>query len=305
MSTSKLKVLVYGATGSQGSPVVRKLLERGHTPYVLTRDSQKAAPLQAAGAQVVTGDVSDRESLQKASQGMDAVALMTPVFTAVPPAVTAKNAIDAAVAAGVPLIVWNTGGKPSAANESVGNPLLDHQQQTTAYLQASGIPHIILQPTVYLENLLGPYTAPFVANENRLAYPHPADMQAQWLASDDLGALMVAALERPHLDGSRFEISGPERLDGAALAEQFSRALGRPITYYAMPPLEFGAILNQVFGPGAGDAVAKDYQMLYDFPEQKRKYLLDMQPVLEKLPVRLTSVQEWVAQHAVAFAPAR
>lgn len=291
---------MYGATGSQGSPVVRELLERGHTPYALTRDPQKADLLKNTGARIVVGDTGDPGSLRKASRGMDAVALMTPVFSAVPPGLAARNAIDAAIDADVSLLVWNTGGK--APDGKIGNPLLDHQQETTEYLKTSGLPHIILQPTVYLENLFGPYTAPFVAKENKLAYPHPADMQVHWLASADLGALMVAALERPQLAGSRFEISGTERLDGPGLAEQFSRALGRSVSYYAMPPLEFGAILNQAFGPGAGDGIAKDYQMLYDFPEQKNKYLVNVQPVLEKLPVRLTTVRAWVGQHAAHFA---
>ena len=302
-----MKVLVYGGTGSQAAPTVWKLLEKGHQPYVLTRDGAKAQPMKEAGAEVVIGNTNDVASLTQASQGMDAIALMTPIFTDVSPATTAKNAIAAAEAAGVPYIVWNTGGK--APNEKIGNPLLDHQKETAELLANSGTPpggikYVILQPTVYLENLFGPYTAPFVANENKLAYPHPADMEVHWITSQDVGTLVVAALERPELSGSRFEIASTERLDGPGLAKQFSLALGRDITYYAMPPAEFGAILNEAFGPGAGDAVAKDYQLLYDEPEQKKKYLLDMQSVLEKLPMKMTSVKEWVQQNKAAFSPA-
>ena len=302
-----MKVLVYGGTGSQAAPTVWKLLEKGHQPYVLTRDGAKAQPMKEAGAEVVIGNTNDVALLTQASQGMDAIALMTPIFTDVPPATTAKNAIAAAEAAGVPYIVWNTGGK--APDEKIGNPLLDHQKETAELLAKSATPpgglnYVILQPTVYLENLFGPYTAPFVINENKLAYPHPADMEVHWITSQDVGTLVVAALERPELSGSRFEIAGTERLDGPGLAKQFGLALGRDITYYAMPPAEFGAILNETFEPGAGDAVAKDYQLLYDEPEQKKKYLLDMQPVLEKLPVKMTSVKEWVQQHRQAFFPA-
>jgi uncharacterized protein YbjT (DUF2867 family) len=303
MSTLKaekqLKVLVYGGTGSQAAPTVWTLLERGHKPYVLSRDGQKAQKMKQAGAEIVIGDTSDKESLIKASKGMDAIALMTPFFTNVLPGVTAANAIEAAQAAGVPFIVWNTGGKAPA--EKIGNPLLDHQYETVERLKKSGLKYIILQPTVYLENLLGPYTAPFVSKENKLAYPHPAGMKVHWIASQDVGKLVVAALERPELSGSRFEIAGTERLDGPGLAAQFSAGLGREISYYAMPPAQFAAILNEAFGPGAGDAVAKDYQLLYDQPEQQQKYLVDTGLFLNKLPIRMTPVKEWLQQFQQVF----
>jgi uncharacterized protein YbjT (DUF2867 family) len=294
-----LKVLVYGGTGSQASPTVWKLLERGHIPYVLTRNPEKAKAMEEAGAHVVIGNTADLESLKKASKGMDAIALMTPFFTEVPPATTAKNAIDAAVAQSVPFVVWNTSGKPGEVE--TGNPFLDHQHQTTRYLAESGLKYIILQPTVYLENLYGPYTAPFVVNENKLTYPHPEDMEVHWMASEDMGSFVVSALERPELSGSRFEVAGTQRLNGSGLAAEFSKGLGRKIDYKEMPPYEFAAILNNAFGPGAGDAIAKDYQQLFDEPEKKKKYLLDVSPVLEKLPVTTTPVSEWVSKNKAAF----
>jgi uncharacterized protein YbjT (DUF2867 family) len=255
--------------------------------------------MEKAGAKIVIGNTNDIELLRKASQGMDAVALLTPFFTDVPPATTAKNAIDAAVYAGVPHLVWNTSGRPGDGN--TGNPLLDHQQATTKHLEESGLTYIILQPTVYLENLFGPYTAPFVANADKLTYPHPEDMEVHWIASEDMGAFVVSALERPELSGSKFEVAGTHRLNGNALAAEFSKGLDRTINYETMPVNEFAAIINNAFGPGAGDALAKDYQKLFDKPETKKKYILDMAPVLDKLPVKTTPVSEWVAKHKVVF----
>lgn len=294
-----MKVLVYGGTGSQASPTVWKLLERGHIPYVLTRNPEKAQTMVDAGAKIALGNTGDLDSLKKASEGMDAVALLTPFFTDVAPAASAKNAIDAAVHTGVAHLVWNTSGK--AGDEKTGNLILDHQQETANYLADSGLSYIILQPTVYLENLLGPYTAPFVANENKLTYPHPEDMEVHWIASEDMGSFVVSALEKPELSGSKFAVAGTQRLNGSRLAEEFSKGLDREVKYEVMPPTEFGAILNKAFGPGAGDEITKDYQQLHDEPEKRKKYLLDMGPVLEKLPIKPTSVSEWVARNKAAF----
>ncbi|MFD2574225.1 SDR family oxidoreductase [Spirosoma soli] len=301
MNTNKnLKVLVYGATGSQARAVPAHLLQRGHQPYVLTRTANKAAQHAEAGAIVVEGDMADGNRLRQLSEGMDAVSLLIPFF-ANPAEVFnyGKQAIDAAKVAGIKLLVWNTSGVIPPVR--TGNPAIDVRIDICDYLQQSGLPHIILQPSAYLENLLGPWTAPFVANENRVAYPAPSDMSVSWIASNDVSALVVAALERPELAGANWPISGLENPDGPALAQAFSKGLGRTLTYYAMPPQDFGGILDQLFGPGAGAAAASEYQRMWDFPEQRPTFKANMQPVLEKLPVKMTSISEWVAQHKAAF----
>src|SRR5919202_5731170 len=107
----KLKVLVYGATGSQAGAVPTHLLKRGHQPYVVTRTADKAAYHAQAGAIVVEGDMADADRLRELSEGMDAVSLLIPFF-ANPNEVLnyGRQAVDAAKAAGVKLLVWNTSG---------------------------------------------------------------------------------------------------------------------------------------------------------------------------------------------------
>ena len=74
------KVLAYGATGSQGSPVERRLLEAGFAVRVVTRNPEGPAWLGEAGAEVVAGDLGDAGSLRGASGGMDAVFVLVPFF---------------------------------------------------------------------------------------------------------------------------------------------------------------------------------------------------------------------------------
>ena len=300
-NAARLNVLVYGATGSQAGAVPTYLLRAGHQPYVLTRTADKAAHHAQAGAIVVEGDMKDAARLRQLSEGMDAVSLLIPFFA--DPAQVAdygRQAIDAAKAAGVKLLVWNTSG--AILPVRTGNPSIDVRIEIRDYLQQSGLPHIILQPSVYLENLLGPWTTPFVVNENRVAYPAPSDMAISWIASSDVSALVVAALQRPDLSGANWPISGLENPDGLALSRAFSKGLGRPITYYAMPPQDFGSILDKLFGPGAGAAAANEYQQMWDFPEQRPNFQADMEPVLSKLPVQMTTISEWVTHHEAVFA---
>lgn len=293
------RVLVYGGTGSQGSAVAQALQHKGHQPYLLSRDGKKAKSLVDLGAKVVLGNTQDKVSLIKASEGMDAIALMTPVFTDVPPAVSAKNAIEAAQEAGVPFIVWNTSGIAPA--EKTGNPLLDHQAETLQLLQESGLKYIVLAPSIYAENLLGPYTIPFVANEDKLTYPLPVDMSVNWLATQDLGKLVATAIEKPQLSGNSYQVASPERLNGRQLASAFSQGLDRKITYETMEPREFGAILNEAFGPGAGDSIAANYQQFHDFPERRAMYHIDTKAMTKDFGIALTPMSAWVTQNRNLF----
>lgn len=300
MTNQTLKVLVYGGTGSQASPTVVKLLERGHTPYVLTRTPERAAHLQEAGARIVPGDMADPASLRAASEGMDAVALMIPFFLPNPMDAPqlARNAIDAARDAGVKLIVYNTSGP--TPGDFTGDPAADLRVGTIATLRESGVQSIVIAPTGYMENFLGPWTAPNIVAEDALTYPNPEETRVGWISSEDVGALVAAALERPELAGSTFYVSGLENPNGPELAAAFSKGLGRRIRYVAMEPEEFGAVLDTVFGPGAGAGAAAQYRNMREDPNPPPMWF-DMQPVLAKLPVRMTSIAEWAAKRRAAF----
>ncbi|MEM1322358.1 MAG: NmrA family NAD(P)-binding protein [Bacteroidota bacterium] len=294
-----MKVLVYGGTGAQGSAVVRALLEKGHEAYILTRDGNKAKELVEAGAKIKIGNTNNLESLVAASEDMDAISLMTPLFTDVSPEVTANNAIKAAQQAQAPFIVWNTSGQSKGENS--GNPLLDHQAATTEMLEKSGLKYIKLVPTIYAENLLGPYTAPFVGKENKLKYPTPTDMAINWLPMQDLGHITVAALEKPALSGNTYSIASTERLNGPQLAAAFSEGLGRAIVFEELPTQEFGEILNSTFGEGAGHSIAKEYQGYHDDPSTRNFWHADTQAMQVDLGVNTTPIAEWVKQYAVLF----
>jgi nucleoside-diphosphate-sugar epimerase len=71
-----MKVLIAGATGAIGVPLVRKLIADGHDVLGLTRTPGKADALIGLGARPIVADVMDRDGLLTALNGMRADAVV-------------------------------------------------------------------------------------------------------------------------------------------------------------------------------------------------------------------------------------
>lgn len=298
---TKMKVLVYGAAGSQQYPVIKALLNKGAEVYATTHSETNLEKLTRAGAKAVLADMSDKERLKEISKGIDAVSLLVPFFLANSSdgLQYAKNAIDAAIANNVKLLVWNSSG--FILPDKIGNPAIDIRIDILSYLKNSSLPNIVIQPSVYTENLLGPWTAPFVQNEKRVAYPAPEEMPVGWIATQDVAALVAEAIYKPELTGNSFLVSGLENLTGNQLANKFSIGLNETISYYPMPPKQFGQILDTLFGAGAGKGAEEMYQQIADTKQYPVMFSPDMPDVLKKLPIKMTSVEDWVSQHTQVF----
>lgn len=297
-----MKVLVYGATGSQQFPVIAALQHKGVSVHAVTHSESGLQRLQNTGATPVLADMADAGRLREISKDMDAVSLLVPFFLSNPAdgLQYAMNAIDAARDAGVKLLVWNTSG--FLLPEKTGNIALDLRNDVRDYLQESGLPHIIIQPSVYAENLLGPWTAPFVKDQGKLAYPAPVDMPVGWIATGDVATIVAAAICSPHLAGRSFRISGLENLTGDQLALRFSTALGQDISYHHLPPQQFGAILDSLYGERAGKPAEEVYQRMAETREYPVTYAPETKEVLDLLQARFTSIQDWVTRHRSVFA---
>lgn len=68
-----MRYFVTGATGFIGGRLARTLLGRGHQVVALARVPEAAASLKAAGAEIVKGDIVDKESMRAPMKGVDGV----------------------------------------------------------------------------------------------------------------------------------------------------------------------------------------------------------------------------------------
>jgi NAD(P)H dehydrogenase (quinone) len=281
-------VLVYGAAGAQGSAIVRAALAAGATVRVLLRQGT-ANPFGDA-VDIVRGDLADPARLHLASLGVDKVVLMLPqIADRMMVAQFGRNAIDAAKAAAVKLLVLNTSGPVPPARTGVA--AIDAKVDLEAYLRASEISSIIVRPTLYMGNVSAPWSAPAIVHNGVFAYPLPADFQVTWISWEDLAAYIVEGLKRPDLAGRAFNVGGPEVLTGTGIAAELSIAVGRPVAYVPVPLADFAAALNAAFGSRMGDEITAFYAWIQK--QAVSPLAVDPKPALTELPIRPTAFAEW------------
>ena len=173
-----------------------------------------------------------------------------------------------------------------------------------AYLRESGVPHVILRPAFYMENLAAPWAAAAIARDGVVAYPVPRRLRASWISADDMAVLSAEALFRPGLASATLDVGGPEALDGDGVAGAFSRALGCEVRYHPIPPEKFERGLREAVGETAAREIAAMYRWMAE-NEDSGLFEADAQAVLEKLPVKLTAMEEGAGSAAVFGRSAR
>ncbi|MEM6929199.1 MAG: NAD(P)H-binding protein, partial [Myxococcota bacterium] len=66
------RILVLGGTGLLGRPVVRSLLDGGHTVRLLTRSGERTRQTFGEAVEIVEGSATSPEDVARALEGMDA-----------------------------------------------------------------------------------------------------------------------------------------------------------------------------------------------------------------------------------------
>ena len=283
-------ILVYGATGTQGSPVAAQLLAAGRPVRILTREPDRARALADRGAEVAVGDLADPASLAAAHEGVDRVVLHLPLqYDFALHETYGRNAISAAKQAGVSMLVFNTSAHVLPNTDVT---IYRVRQQMVDLLRASGVPSVVIQPTFYFEIFLGPWIKPGIVREGVLAFPLPPTFPMSWVSAQEVGAYAVAALDRPDLAGATFDVGGPEALTGEAVAASLSKILGRPISYVGIDPDVYEQALVPVFGAAVAFEVAQQVRYI----TSRGNGSVDMSGPREQLGVVPVPLAHWAAQ---------
>ena len=241
----------------------------------------------------VAATLDDQDALVRALDGVDAAFIHLPMPSSPEDPQTWMAAFFvAAHRVSLPLIVYSTSG--SAGERFPSSIMID---ASTAGMQAvlnGGIPAIALIPNVYLENLMEPFMLPRLQSEGILDYPPvPESLRVQWTSHQDQAVVAAAALTRPDLAGSTYEVGTTDAVTGAELAELLEGYVGRKVTFAPLSPQDFGARIGETFGsPDVGFALTDLYSALASMGDQDM--VQDPSEIEEVFDVKLTSVRDHI-----------
>ena len=250
------KVLITGATGNIGSQLVPILAaNQGLNVVAFIRDPEKAAPLEAAGAEVVFGTFEDEGSVQKAVEGVDTLVLINhPNPNA---AEQASTVLKAAKQAGVRKVV-----RVSALKASLDGPTDNTRLhgRTDNEIQASGLTYTILRPHFFMQNIF--MSAQSIAADGNFYYGM-GDGKLGMIDVRDIVDCTAQAVLSDEFDNQIFNPTGPESISFYDVANQLSAALGKQVNYVPVP---VEAVEQSMREMGMGDwfpVVMRDYSKAY------------------------------------------
>jgi uncharacterized protein YbjT (DUF2867 family) len=293
-------VTVFGASGRQGLAQIRQLRAQGFWVRAVTRKPERFYAPEFEGVASVRADYNELESLIKACENADGVFFTHPVFEDV---INVNDHIkrvgDAAKQAGVKRLIYNTSSW--VPDEPCGQMGYDINLARENIFADSGVPLTVFRPVLFMDNLLTNWVKPALHSEGLYRYPHAPTMEANWICLDDVAKFMVAALNRDDLIGERIVIGGPEALRPGQIAAAISAAMKKDIAFEYISPREFGELMYDVFetvSPLDRDTYAAALDDFYTYNNQAngRPFLVDMKPVLERIPIELTSLADWTTQ---------
>ncbi|MFH9268070.1 NmrA family NAD(P)-binding protein [Streptomyces sp. NPDC017546] len=249
MASRTTPVLVTGATGRQGGATARALLAAGIPVRALVRDphTRRAKDVEALGAELVTGDLADRPSLDTACAGVRAV-----FSVQIPPMsgsgvdfagerAQATHLIEAARAADVPQFVQSSTSGVGAHTETPGwaeghwaamEPYFATKQAILEAVRGAGFARwTVVKPAFFMENL--PQLAPEGPGGGLATVIRP-DTTLALVACEDIGAAVAHAVRDPdRFHRVELELAG-DRLTMEQVAGVLSTAWGVPVAAPSM-----------------------------------------------------------------------
>ena len=232
-------ILVTGAAGSVGGvgrTVTELLLKQGKAVRAMVRsEDQRAQALRDMGAEVMVGDLLDLDSMHRAIVGCETMYFGMSVSADYLAATV--NAAAVAKHHGVQAFVNMSQMTVSqmSITETTASPQHKLHWLAEQALNWSGLPVVHLRPTVFLEGLFLIVIADSVRESNQIRLPF-GEGKTSPVAAEDVARVVAALLAnpRPHV-GKTYHLTGPQSENMHFYVQEYSKALGRTITYQDIP----------------------------------------------------------------------
>ena len=223
-------ILLTGATGTVGTPLLRRLVAAGDPVRVLVRDPRRLGP-ERVRVQIALGDLGNPASFRNAMRGVDTVVHLAAAIRDQPggsieelDAVATLRLVRAAERAGVKRFMFF-----SAIGASLHSPSRFFRSKALAEQAIEGAD---VEATVFAPSIVYSPGDPWITLLDRLTRLPVApvsgsgDALYQPIWAEDVADCVVNALRNSNGKG-RYELAGPEALTYDGIVETALRAFGR------------------------------------------------------------------------------
>src|SRR5579864_3744205 len=294
-------ILVTGAAGRVGGVgrmITKQLLNQGKAVRAMVRnEDERAQALRDIGAEVVIGDLLDLDSMHRVIAGCETMYFGMSVSDAY----LAATVNTAAVAKhhGVKAFINMSQMTVSQMSITETTPSPQHKLHWLAEqaLNWSGLSVVHVRPTVFLEGFLLTLTPDSVRESDQIRLPF-GEGKTSPVAVEDVARAIAALLAnpQPHI-GKIYHLTGPQSENMHFYAQEYSKALGRTITYQDIPVEPWR---DELLKRGWPAHVVNHLAALCDLHRAGRfdRTSDDVRALTGKVPL---SVQEFIRRNAAMF----
>jgi len=250
-------ILLTGATGTIGTPLLRRLTAAGEPVRVLVREPRRLGP-ERVRVQIALGDLGNPASFRNAMRGVDTVVHLAAAIRDQPgasieelDAVATLRLVRAAERAGVKRFMFF-----SAIGASLHSPSRFFRSKALA---EEAVEEADVEATVFAPSIVYSPGDPWITLLDRLTRLPVAPVSGsgealyQPIWADDVADCVVSALRSSNGQG-RYELAGPEELSYDGIVKTALRAFGRRrrLLHVPLPVVRASLKVAQAF---AGPAV--------------------------------------------------
>ncbi|OBA61383.1 nucleoside-diphosphate sugar epimerase [Mycobacterium sp. 1100029.7] len=272
-----MTIVVTGATGNVGRPLVAELVAAGARVRAVTRTPNTAK--LPSGVELV-------DTAVDALPGASAVFLNSRALGES----LAEVVAQCRHAGVVKLVALSAINADDDVSRQPSRFRGDRNMEVEQLAIASGLAWVSLRPTVFATNFAGMWAAQIRAGDV-VAGPYAAASTAP-IVESDIAAVAARALLTDELDGQRIPLTGPQAFTNSELVEVIGAVLDRRLQYLEAPP---EAVRQRFIGLGFGAGFADAYMaMLAETLDNPALVTHDVEKILGRAPVPFA---QWVFDH--------
>ncbi|MEU9857939.1 NAD(P)H-binding protein [Streptomyces sp. NPDC047974] len=279
-------IVVTGATGNIGRPLVAALAEAGEDVVAVSRNAQPAG--LPDGVRAVQASLGDFASMKPVLEGADAFFILL-AGEQNGPGEPAANLLDIAKGAGVKRVVLVSSQLAGTRSDT---PSHNRLREFEAAVRESGLEYTILQPGGFASNAFA--WAESVRTSRQVFHPF-GDIALPVVDPADIADVAAVALREDGHNGRTYVLTGPESVGPRRQVAMLSEVLGEEVTYVELTREQATEVMSQFMPPAV---VKGTLDVLGEPLPVEQEVSLDVEKVLGR-PAR--SFGDWVARTIPAF----